>query len=139
MTYIRVGVDNGAMMAVPLDRNLQPSALPVTVQTAGADTPRYNETPRLAWNGSTYDVAWVGRADDPRFPNRYLARLTRSGHLAAPRVDLGPISGDETPFIFGLSDGKSVLAYSRMVPELGGSARVVTRLVEPARGRAVGR
>ena len=39
--------------------------------------------------------------------------------------------------IFGLGNGRSIVAYSRAVPELGGSLRVFTRLLVVPHDRAV--
>ena len=90
----------------------------------------------VAWNGSTYDVTWIGRPNDVKFGDTYVARLGRDGHIVQ-RVKLPLTPSVTAPFVFGLGSGQSIVAYSRAVPELGGSLRVFTRLLTASHDRAV--
>ena len=53
------------------------------------------------------------------------------------RMELPLTPSTTAPFVFGLGNGRSIVAYSRAVPELGGSLRVFTRLLVVPHDRAV--
>ena len=130
-----VVTNEGSVMALPLDHDAMALGTATLIRAKGDDTPR-ERRPEMTWNGGTYDVAWAGPADGTHFPRTYLIRLTRDGQAASELIEL---PGDDTPRILGLGDGQSMMVYSRMVPELGGSRRVFVRSLASPHQHAVGR
>lgn len=91
--------------------------------------PPYDYQPRIAWNGSTYVVAWLHQVFAYSFPS--YAPMDDSGHLGAP-VTFG--SRHDSTFDIGAgSDGRVVLVRDDLFP-VAGPPDVI--LLEPRR-RAV--
>jgi hypothetical protein len=134
VVYVNAGLGfaDESVNAIALDRNAKQVGNPIVVRASGDDTPHYLDRPKIAWNGGSYDVGWVG-LNIHRFPSAYTMRVSRDGH---PLSSLVQIPGGGNPSILGLRGGESVIAYSRVVPELVGSRRVFLRFIRPSRDRA---
>jgi hypothetical protein len=123
-SYVRIGLDQGDLLALALDRDGKPAGAPVLLERKNDGAPPdTDDAIANVWNGRTYDLAWASRG----------RRINRDAKSSS-RFDLGAIS---TPVLLALGGGDSVIAYARAVPELGGSLRVFTRLLMGPRTRPV--
>jgi len=131
VTYVRIGLRQGDLMAFPLDRDGRPAGGHVLLEPAGNFAPAlFDGTVMSAWNGRTYELAWTGVGSGSGTFDQRLSRDART----SSRTALGGIA---TPAVFGLGNGDSIVAYTRPVAELGGSQRVFTRVLSQPRTRPV--